>query len=121
MLRVGDVLLGTVRRFTSEDLSIYSRLTGDYNPLHSNGLVHGALVLSLIPALFAHRVPGALYLSQHAVFRHRVMTGDTVQARIQVLSVTGRLAHCRTECWNTDTDTMVLQGEAKVLAPILRK
>lgn len=79
------------RTWTEKDVAIFSKLSGDANPLHMDDayarttsfgrrLVHGMLVASLCSRFVGMYLPGkrCLYLSQTLFFKRPVFVGDTV-------------------------------------------
>ena len=62
-----------IRSFEVDDVVAFSRITSDFNAIHdpekSGAICHGLLVASLIPTVFAHAFPGAVYRSQTLTFK----------------------------------------------------
>lgn len=97
--KVGDSRTLT-HTFTIDDLTTFSRLTGDKNPLHvdrayaeqtpaGGQVVHGMLVASFISTLIGMHIPGtgALWNSFQVNWRRMVRIGDTLQFTAEVTSV----------------------------------
>ena len=100
------VVLSRARTFTREDVRTFAELTGDANPIHfdSDGevgndddaskhhhqkaIVHGALLVSMFPALVGSAFPGSKYLSQTAKFRRECDVGATVKATVRKMRET---------------------------------
>ncbi|MQM07562.1 hypothetical protein Taro_040403 [Colocasia esculenta] len=109
VLKVGDVLRLS-RRFSQADVSAYSKVSGDANPVHFDAefargaagfegpVVHGMLVASLFPTVIAsHFVclapslsvtgslysPGAVYISQTLQFKLPVYIDDEIVAEVR--------------------------------------
>ncbi|GBG33392.1 Hydroxyacyl-thioester dehydratase type 2, mitochondrial [Hondaea fermentalgiana] len=128
----GDVEVGqraaAQRTFAQEDVEAFAEVTCDRNPIHllptqDNGfggktIVHGMLCAGLIPALFADRLPGAIYASQTLDFRHPVHPGDTVRVEIIVerkKTLRGTcVVQCKTEVAHLD-GRAVVAGTARVM------
>lgn len=85
---------------TPEHVRLYSEITGDRNPLHYDEafaantrfkklLVQGGLTTGLLHALVAMDLPGpgSVFMSQQFTFTGPVYIGDTITARVTVLSV----------------------------------
>jgi acyl dehydratase len=123
------------RRWTAADVDAFARVTCDLNPAHETreaehpALVHGLLNASLIPALFAARLPGAVYVSQQLDFRSPVRVGDAVRAQVEVRLVKevrgrGTVVDCDTEVLverrgGSGADEVVaVKGSARVLLPL---
>ena len=126
-LRVGQTERVS-RTITSEDVTAFARLSGDYNALHlddefaarteySQRIVHGFLHASLLSTLVGTKLPGrgALYTSQTIEFTRPVFIGDTVEARatVEKIDVDTRLVTLGTEILNQHGD-IVLRGRAQV-------
>ncbi len=100
----GGVVLSRARTFTREDVRTFAELTGDANPIHFNSdgemgnddaskhhqkaIVHGALLVSMFPALVGSAFPGSKYLSQTAKFRRECDVGATVKATVRKMRET---------------------------------
>lgn len=128
--RVGQSLRMS-RRFTADDVAAFAKLSGDWNPVHTDAqyaaatrygrpIVHGLLYASMIGTMFAARVHGAVYVSQSLRFRAPVFVDDLLEAEILVQQVkrTSRLLICATSIRN-EAAQLVLTGEAVVQAPQL--
>jgi len=113
------------RVFHESDLKAFAELTGDFNRMHlendadGNLLVHGMLCASMIPALFAERIPGSIYWSQELNFRKPVFVGERVSARIEVQAKKSIRGHNVVKCLTEieKTEGIVIEGIAKVLIP----
>jgi acyl dehydratase len=116
------------RTISEGDVTIFARLSGDYNPIHLDSayaarshfgerIVHGMMVASLISALLGTDLPGhgTIYLGQTLKFLAPVHIGDTVTASVEVIATREekRLVTLRTDCTNQQ-GTLVLTGEATV-------
>lgn len=91
-----------VHTITMDDVEKFSKLTGDYNPLHLDfefaeqtdfrrPVVFGMLSASFISTIIGMKIPGpgALWTSQTLEFLHQVYVGDTlnIQACVTQVSV----------------------------------
>ena len=89
-----------IRTLTERDVMAFAEVTGDFNPVHVDAdaaaassfgerIVHGMLTASLLSALLAMKLPGpgAIYLSQSLRFLRPVKIGDTVTARVEIVSI----------------------------------
>ncbi|XP_011624468.1 uncharacterized protein LOC18422732 isoform X2 [Amborella trichopoda] len=130
VLRIGDVFR-RVRKFGSEDVMEYSRLSHDSNPLHLDAqaaqragfdgcLVHGMLVASLFPCIIASHFPGAVYASQNLQFKLPIYVGDEVAAEVCALElrVYKEKAKFSTKCFKKG-EFQVIDGEAMAILPSL--
>ncbi len=119
------------KTYSAEDLMSFAAASGDNNPIHldeqyaagtsfGRPIAHGMLVAGLISAVLGTKLPGpgTVYLGQSLKFKAPVYIGDTITARIEVLSIRdGRpVATLSTNCYNQEGE-LVIEGEAVVLAP----
>jgi len=122
---VGDE--ATVQREVREaTIEAYADLTGDDNPLHTDGeyaaegffggiVAHGMLGAGVISAALASLPGDIVYLSQDLDFRAPVRPGDTVEATVEVVNDLGD-DRVRVETVATVDDETVIDGEAVVLS-----
>jgi len=122
---VGDE--ATVQREVREaTIEAYADLTGDDNPLHTDGeyaaegffggiVAHGMLGAGVISAALASLPGDIVYLSQDLDFRAPVRPGDTVEATVEVVDDLGD-DRVRVETVATVDDETVIDGEAVVLS-----
>ena len=119
------------KTFTAADIEAFADASGDRNPVHLDDqyakttqfggrIAHGMLVAGLISAVLGTELPGpgTIYLGQTLSFKHPVHVGDTVAAVVEVKKIReGKpIVTLSTHCYNQD-DTLVIEGEAVVLAP----
>jgi acyl dehydratase len=117
--------------FPQEDVILFSKISGDNNPLHINPefanksmfkgpIVHGILVSSLFSTLFGKSISGSIYVSQSLEFKRPIHIGVDIIARMEIIKIdkkrNGLLATCTTKCNLMDGKVAVI-GEAKVLIP----
>jgi 3-hydroxybutyryl-CoA dehydratase len=129
MYKVGDSAEFT-KVFTEADVSLFSGITGDRNPVHLSKefaagtifkarVAHGLLVAGTISAAIGMTLPGpgCLYLSQSLEFKAPVYLGDEITARVEIVEVVSRnRLRMQTRCFNQDK-TLVIDGEAVVAPP----
>lgn len=97
--RVGDIARRT-RQVTGHDIELFTRLTGDANPLHYDAalaarsrfggiVVQGGVTSGLLNALVAEDLPGPGSVFLHVCwdFRAPVRPGDVITAEAQVTAV----------------------------------
>lgn len=116
-----------VRTITAEDVDKFAKLTGDFNPLHTDkefggksvfkkNIAHGMLLGSLFSTLVGKYCPGdkALYLSQTLNFRLPVFIDEQVEVRATVLnkSETLKIVIFKMEIFKKGE--VAVNGEAKV-------
>ena len=122
---------GLTRTVTDAHIESFADASGDRNPLHfcddhaaetvfEGRIAHGILTASLISAVIGEQLPGhgAVYLSQTLKFRAPVRPGDEVDVLCTVTKVRDDKALITLDCACRVGDTVVLDGEAIVLAPI---
>ena len=128
-LQVGDV--AELRRLiTADDLYVFAVASGNTNPMHlqdsdldGNGTTErvapGMFVASLISAVLGTKLPGpgTLYRRQTIDFLARAHAGDEVVVRAEVLAKTDGTVRLKTEVRRITDETVILTGEAEVLAP----
>jgi len=129
-ITVGDS--ATIVKIISEaDINVFADVTGDKNPAHidqeyasqtffGGKIAHGMLLASYISAVIGTRLPGpgAIYLNQSLKFLAPARIGDTITAKVEVVSVKlerNRLV-LRTSCTN-QSNTLVIDGEALISPP----
>jgi 3-hydroxybutyryl-CoA dehydratase len=128
-VKIGDTAEFT-KTVSDDDIAKFADATGDNQPLHLDDayaaktrfkkrLAHGMLSAGFVSAALGTKLaPNAtvIYLSQSLRFRAPVYPGDTITARLEVITIDPekRFATCKTECVNQDGQT-VLSGEAQVL------
>ncbi|RKG36795.1 MaoC family dehydratase [Acinetobacter rongchengensis] len=88
------------REFSSDDVNIFSQLSGDINPVHLDDnyakqtmfgarIVHGALVSSIFSTIFANTLPGAgcIYLKSENKFLKPIYLNEIVHFKVEVFDV----------------------------------
>lgn len=86
------------RTISESDVLAFAAVSGDFNPVHVDAdaaaaspfgerIVHGMLTASLLSALLAREIPGAIYLSQTLNFLRPVKLGDTVSAHAAITEI----------------------------------
>ena len=115
---------------TDEDIELFAQVSTDHNPVHldetyardtifEGRIAHGMLTAGLISAVIGEQLPGhgTVYLGQTLKFMAPVRPGDMVRAEVTVEAIehARRRVTLATRC--LVGDTVVLKGEALVLAP----
>lgn len=118
------------KQITDRDIQLFAEVSTDHNPVHLDNdyaqdtlfqgrIAHGMLTAGLISAVIGEQLPGhgTVYLGQTLKFMAPVRPGDMVRAEVTVLTIdhTKRRVTLATRC--LVGDTVVLKGEAVVLAP----
>lgn len=118
------------KQVTDRDIELFAEVSTDHNPVHLDDdyaqntifegrIAHGMLTAGLISAVIGEQLPGhgTVYLGQTLKFMAPVRPGDLVRAEVTVESIehAKRRVTLATRC--LVGDTVVLKGEAVVLAP----
>jgi 3-hydroxybutyryl-CoA dehydratase len=131
---IEDIEIGMMRylqkRITDRDIDLFAEASGDRNPVHLDEdyardtmfhgrIAHGMLTASLISAVIGEQLPGhgAVYLGQSLKFLAPVRPGDLVRAEVIVTAIDHSRRRVTLETHCAVGDTVVLKGEALVLAP----
>jgi acyl dehydratase len=127
-LKVGQKAL-TARVFSDQDLAEYVDLTGDENPLFSDGdyarqaglkgpMIPGGLLGGLFSYLLGTELPGqgTNWLKQRLVFLRPAYPGQRLTAEVEIIRLRPQkeLVNLRTQCLN-QLRQVVCTGEALVL------
>ncbi|MDQ2067381.1 MaoC family dehydratase [Xinfangfangia sp. CPCC 101601] len=115
---------------SDRDIELFAEATGDCNPVHLDDsyaketffkgrIAHGVLTAGLISAVIGEQLPGhgTIYLSQNLRFIAPVRPGATVTATVTVLELDLAKRRVTLETIASVGQTVVLKGEAVVLAP----
>ena len=116
------------KTITEADIVLFAAVSGDNNAVHVNEefaattqfggrIAHGILTASVISAAIANRLPGpgTIYLGQQLRFKAPVRPGDTVHARVTVVSVDLAKARVVLSTICEVRGTVVIEGEATVM------
>ncbi len=133
-IHIEDLKPGTARQLrktiTDEDIRLFAQISTDHNPVHldeayanetifGGRIAHGLITAGLISAVIGEQLPGhgTIYLGQTLKFTAPVRPGDTVLAEVTVTAIDNKRRRVTLECQCSVGDTVVLKGEAQVLAP----
>jgi phosphate butyryltransferase len=121
------------RLITADDLYVFAVASGNFNPIHlqesdldgdgqTERVAPGLFVASLISAVLGTRLPGPgmVYRHQTLDFLDRVIAGEEVIIRAEVLSKADGIVRLKTEVLRAADHVAVLTGVAEVLAPTER-
>ncbi|MDP4031754.1 MAG: MaoC family dehydratase [Pseudorhodobacter sp.] len=131
---IEDIEIGMARHLrktvTDRDIKLFAEVSTDHNPVHldeayardtifAGRIAHGMLTAGLISAVIGEQLPGhgTVYLGQTLKFMAPVRPGDTVYAEVKVTAIDHARRRVTLETHCTVGDTVVLKGEALVLAP----
>lgn len=131
---IEDLEIGMTRHLTKmvtdRDIELFAEISTDRNPVHLDDdyardtifegrIAHGMLTAGLISAVIGEQLPGhgTVYLGQSLKFMAPVRPGDIVHAEVKVLSIDHAKRRVTLETHCSVGKTVVLKGEAVVLAP----
>jgi 3-hydroxybutyryl-CoA dehydratase len=131
---IEDIEIGMTRSLrktvTDRDIELFAEISTDRNPVHLDDsyardtifegrIAHGMLTAGLISAVIGEQLPGhgTVYLGQSLKFMAPVRPGDTVHAEVTVTTIDPARRRVTLETRCLVGDTVVLKGEAMVLAP----
>jgi 3-hydroxybutyryl-CoA dehydratase len=131
---IEDIEIGMTRHLrktvTDRDIELFAEVSTDRNPVHLDDayardtifegrIAHGMLTAGLISAVIGEQLPGhgTVYLGQTLKFMAPVRPGDTVHAEVTVTAVDHARRRVTLETRCAVGDTVVLKGEALVMAP----
>ena len=131
---IEDIEIGMTRHLrktvTNRDIKLFAEVSTDHNPVHLDDayaqdttfegrIAHGMLTAGLISAVIGEQLPGhgTVYLGQSLKFMAPVRPGDTVYACVKVTAIDYARRRVTLETHCAVGDTVVLKGEALVLAP----
>ena len=131
---IEDIEIGMTRHLrktvTNRDIKLFAEVSTDHNPVHLDDayaqdttfegrIAHGMLTAGLISAVIGEQLPGhgTVYLGQSLKFMAPVRPGDTVYAEVKVTAIDYAKRRVTLETHCAVGDTVVLKGEALVLAP----
>ena len=131
---IEDIEIGMTRHLrktvTNRDIKLFAEVSTDHNPVHLDDayaqdtifegrIAHGMLTAGLISAVIGEQLPGhgTVYLGQSLRFMAPVRPGDTVTACVKVTAIDYARRRVTLETHCAVGDTVVLKGEALVLAP----
>ncbi len=131
---IEDIEIGMTRHLRKEigdrDIALFAEVSTDRNPVHldeayardtifEGRIAHGMLTAALISAVIGEQLPGhgTVYLGQSLKFLAPVRPGDVVRAEVRVVAIDHARRRVTLETRCSVGDTVVLRGEALVLAP----
>jgi len=131
---IEDIEIGMVSRRTKtvsdRDIQLFAEVSTDRNPVHLDDsyaretifegrIAHGMLTAALISAVIGEQLPGhgTVYLGQSLKFLAPVRPGDVLTAEVTVAAIDHARRRVTLETRCAVGNTVVLKGEALVLAP----
>ncbi|MEM8871054.1 MAG: MaoC family dehydratase [Pseudomonadota bacterium] len=131
---IEDLEIGMARSISKvigdTEVSAFAELSCDHNPVHLDDgyaqdtifegrIAHGMLTAALLSAVIGEQLPGhgTVYLGQTLKFLAPVRIGDRVEATVSVREIDYARRRVTLDCLCRVGDTIVLKGDALVLAP----
>lgn len=115
---------------TEKDIQLFGEVSGDVNPVHfdeefakgtifKGRIAHGVLSASYISTVLGMKMPGpgTIFMSLTTRFKAPVRIGDTVTATCTVREVVPEKRRVSFDCVCKVGETVVVEGEAMVMAP----
>ena len=105
------------RKTSMNDVEMFSKMTGDKNPLHYDAelaantplggvVVQGGVTTGLLNAVVAEDLPGpgTVFLETNWQFKKAVKVGETITARVKITDTRDDKPICRLETTVTDSN-----------------
>ena len=115
---------------SEQDVVLFGEVSGDVNPVHfdeafakktpfKGRIAHGMLTASYISTVLGMKMPGpgTIFMSLTTRFKAPVRIGDTVTATCTVREIVPEKRRVTFDCVCRIGDTVVIEGEALVMAP----
>jgi 3-hydroxybutyryl-CoA dehydratase len=115
---------------SEHDIVLFGEVSGDTNPVHfdedfakttifKGRIAHGVLTASYISTVLGMKMPGpgTIFMSLTTRFKGPVRIGDTVTATCTVRDVVPEKRRVTLDCVCKVGETVVVEGEALVMAP----
>ncbi len=134
---VEDIEIGMKRglrkEITDQDIELFAKVSTDRNPVHLDDdyakgtmfkgrIAHGMLTAGLISAVIGEQLPGhgTVYLGQSLKFLAPIRPGDVVDVEVTATEIDLPRRRVTLETRAMVGDTLVVKGEALVMAPSRR-
>nr|XP_033337142.1 hydroxyacyl-thioester dehydratase type 2, mitochondrial-like [Megalopta genalis] len=110
--------ISVFKTITNDDILNFSKLTSDYNTVHTgsaNNLVHGALLNGYLSAVIGTKLPGpgTLVLEQSNRYPKPCYAGDEIEFKVRIVSMR-KIITCEYICI-ANREKVVLIGDAKLM------
>lgn len=118
------------RTVTERDIALFGEVSGDMNPVHfdeayaattmfKTRIAHGMLSAGFFSTILGTKLPGpgAIYMSQTLRFKAPVKIGDHVIATCTITRTWPEKRRAELICIAKVGETVVIEGEALVMAP----
>ena len=134
MLLIADFNVGMsaeiTRSFNANDLRVFSKLSGDINPVHldekyasqtifGSCIVHGALASSIFSTIFANTLPGpgCIYLKSESKFLKPIYLDEEVIFKVEVTDVLEEKKRLIFKTVAISRSTECIVGTAEIFIP----
>lgn len=118
------------KRFSEEDVLLFAKLSGDYNPIHideefakqsqfGQRVVHGALTSSIFSSMFASQLPalGCIYLVSNVKFLKPVFLNQDVLFQVEIIEINKDKRRVTLAISANVETKVVIVGNAELLIP----
>jgi 3-hydroxybutyryl-CoA dehydratase len=115
---------------TERDVELFGEVSGDFNPVHFDEeyakktifrgrIAHGMISLSYISTVLGMQMPGpgTIFMSASSRFKAPVRIGETVVTTCTVREVMPEKRRVLFDCICKVGETVVVEGDALVMAP----
>ena len=115
---------------TERDIQLFGEVSGDVNPVHfdeefakttpfKGRIAHGVLTASYISTILGMKMPGpgTIFMALNTRFKAPVRIGDTATATCTVRETVPEKRRVIFDCVVKVGDTVVVEGDATVMAP----
>jgi 3-hydroxybutyryl-CoA dehydratase len=129
VLKLGEVFKIT-RKFTQEEVLLFSKLSGDKNPLHydrefcktsifKKPIIHGMLGASLFSDLLGNNITGAIYMYQNLKFLKPIFVDEDIEAIVTLEKVIKEKSQLQlgTRVFKKINRELAIDGEALIKYP----
>ena len=134
MLLIADFNVGMsaeiTRSFNANDVRVFSKLSGDINPVHldekyasktifGSCIVHGALASSIFSTIFANTLPGpgCIYLKSESKFLKPIYLDEEVIFKVEVTDVLEEKKRLIFKTVAISRSTECIVGTAEIFIP----
>lgn len=134
MLLIADFNVGMsaeiTRSFNANDVRVFSKLSGDINPVHldekyasktifGSCIVHGALASSIFSTIFANTLPGpgCIYLKSESKFLKPIYLDEEVIFKVEVTDILEEKKRLIFKTVAISRSTECIVGTAEIFIP----
>ena len=116
-----------IRKFSKEEVLLFSQLCGDKNPLHydeefckttifKKPIIFGMLGASLFSNLLGNNLDGSIYINQNLSFLKPIYIDEEIEARVEILDLIKPkdFLRLKTQVLKLGSGEIAIDGEAVV-------